>query len=153
MVNYIPTTNRLAEAILVHDLEQTYDPTSKAKTEPYTLDLEPVPPLPEGTKPFRDDGDSSTRASSSAPPDTTPAPVKRARKEPASKVRETSAFTSSSRTPDVTSACTLFIQSLLPTANKTPSLLLSTPHRCQRRTRTILKPSDSACSPKSTPIP
>jgi hypothetical protein len=58
------------------------------KTEPHTLALEPVPPLREGTKPLKDDGNSSTRTSSPAPPDLSPATTKRPRKDPALKVRE-----------------------------------------------------------------
>jgi hypothetical protein len=109
MVNYCASADKFPEAILEHDLKQTYGPTSKEKTDPHTLELDPVPSLLAGTKPLKDDGDSSTRTSSPAPPDQSSVPTKRPRKDPALKVREPSTFTLSSRGPEVTSSCTWLI--------------------------------------------
>jgi hypothetical protein len=82
--------NGMIEAIAELKLELTYDPLSKAKSEPHTLDLEPVPPLFEGTKPHKNDGDSSTRASSPpATPDVPSTPVKAALRGANGKVRAT----------------------------------------------------------------
>ncbi|KAL5122010.1 hypothetical protein ACEQ8H_000226 [Pleosporales sp. CAS-2024a] len=63
------------EAILQHKLDLKYDPSVKDRSEPHTLCLEPVPPLPIGTKPLKNDGDSSTQASSPIR-DTVPTPDK-----------------------------------------------------------------------------
>ncbi|KAH5259740.1 hypothetical protein HBI71_114180 [Parastagonospora nodorum] len=58
---------RSKDAIIEYKLGRTYDPRSKDKPEPYTLNLEPVPPLSVGIKPQKDDGTSSTHTSSPAP--------------------------------------------------------------------------------------
>jgi hypothetical protein len=68
-------------------MNMTFDPSSKEKTEPHGLVHDPVPPLLPGTKPQKNDGDTSTRASSPMPPPDTPStPAKVA--QSASKVRE-----------------------------------------------------------------
>jgi hypothetical protein len=50
----------------------TFDPMSKEKTEPHSLLHDPVPLLLPGTKPQKNDGDTSTRTSSPMPPPDTP---------------------------------------------------------------------------------
>ncbi|KAF1845751.1 uncharacterized protein K460DRAFT_355525 [Cucurbitaria berberidis CBS 394.84] len=67
---------RSKDAIIEKNLKLTFDPLSKEKTNPHTLLIDPVPPLLAGTKPHKDDGDSSTRASSPIPPDLPLTPVK-----------------------------------------------------------------------------
>jgi hypothetical protein len=75
------------EAITEQNLALTSDPTSKAKTEPHTLILEPVPPLPIGAKPPKDDDDNSTQASSPTPTDVRLTPVRSAQGDLTPKVR------------------------------------------------------------------
>ena len=74
-------------------LKLTFDPANKAKTEPHTLVLDPVPPLLDGSKPPKDEDDTSTRASSPTSPDRPFTPVKSAS---APKVRDFVTFTLSS---------------------------------------------------------
>ncbi|KAF2831984.1 hypothetical protein CC86DRAFT_400764 [Ophiobolus disseminans] len=73
---------RSKDAIIKQNLVLTADPKDKNKTVSHVLDLEPVPPLPLGTKPQKDDGDSSTRATTPMPPYTPSPPVKTLQKEP-----------------------------------------------------------------------
>jgi hypothetical protein len=83
----------LAEAISEHFTAIKFDPKSKAKTDAHTLDLEPVPPLPLGMAPHKDDGDRSTRAST-IPPDTPSTPSKGGvQREQTPKVRFSLTFT------------------------------------------------------------
>jgi hypothetical protein len=93
MILQYSAADSFPEAIVEHDLKQTFDPTNKSQIEPHILKLEPVQPLAQGTKPHKDDGDSSTRASSPTPVAPSSATTKRARKNPASKVKEAHAFT------------------------------------------------------------
>ena len=76
-----------ADAILGQNLILTWDPDNRSKAEPHVLVLEAVPPLPLGTKPHKDDGDSSTRASTPMAPDSPATPVKSVQKEQPPKVR------------------------------------------------------------------
>jgi hypothetical protein len=69
-------------------MKVTYDPTSKAKTEPHTLAIEQVPPLSVDTKLYKNDGDSSTRTTSPTAPDVPSTPNKDRLNEPFAKVRE-----------------------------------------------------------------
>ncbi|CAO2648918.1 Nn.00g098670.m01.CDS01 [Neocucurbitaria sp. VM-36] len=64
------------DAIVDKYRKPTFDPLNEAKIEPHILVLDPVPPLRAGTKPQKDDGDSSTRASSPMPPDLPSTPAK-----------------------------------------------------------------------------
>jgi hypothetical protein len=113
-------TNNTIEAITENWLNQTYDPLSKDKIEPHTLDLEPVPPLPEGTKPQKDDGDSSTRASSPpATPDVPSTPVKAALKGANGKVRTILTLPRDFDIPMSPRLLARFVYMLLPLANST----------------------------------
>jgi len=86
------TANMFIDAITEHKLGRTYDPKSKGKIEPHTLNLEPVPPLMIGIKPLKDDGTSSTHTSSPAP-DVPLTPTSALQKGPLAKVRDNSTFT------------------------------------------------------------
>lgn len=90
-VQCVPELISPTDAIFEHFTTLTYDPTSKAKTDAHTLDLEPVPPLPINTAPHKDDGDASTRASTPMAPDTPLA--NGAQKEQTPKVRVALTFT------------------------------------------------------------
>ncbi|KAG9196325.1 hypothetical protein G6011_01446 [Alternaria panax] len=58
---------RSQEDILAQGLVMTYDPDNKEKTEWRTLRLDPIPPFQLGEKPRKNDGDASSRSSSSMP--------------------------------------------------------------------------------------
>lgn len=91
-----PVAKTSTESIEAHDLKMSFDPQnkpSKVITESHTLDHEPVPPLPLGAKPAINDGDTSTRASSVAPPDVPSTPTKSTSKATSTKVREIHTFT------------------------------------------------------------
>jgi hypothetical protein len=90
------TANIYIGTIIEHKLGRTYDPRSKDKPEPHTLNLEPVPPLPVGIKAQKDDGTSSTHTSSPAP-DVPLTPTNAPEKGPVAKVRDSFAFTLVSR--------------------------------------------------------
>jgi hypothetical protein len=83
-INWLP--DYITEAILENKLTLTYDPNSRAKIDGHTLNFEPVPTPPAGTKPHKEDGDSSTRASSPTP-DVPSTPIKGALKGANAKVR------------------------------------------------------------------
>lgn len=84
------------DTVTEHKLGRIYDLNSRDKTEPHTLNLEPVPPLSIDMKPLRDDGTSSTHTSSPAP-DVPLTPTSAPQKVPVAKVRDNSAFTLISR--------------------------------------------------------
>ncbi|XPT01975.1 hypothetical protein M3J09_011099 [Ascochyta lentis] len=74
---------RSRESILDSKMELTFDADNKilAKADPHALDLEPVPMLSLGAKPAsKNDGDSSVRTSSPAPPDMPSTPIKGSKK-------------------------------------------------------------------------
>lgn len=95
IVVIVPTP--AAEAITEQKMKLTWGPNNKSKSDPHILALEPVPPLPIGTKPHKEDGDSSTRASTPMPLDGPLTPVKGVQKDVAPKVRDIFAFTLGSR--------------------------------------------------------
>ncbi|KAH7077292.1 hypothetical protein FB567DRAFT_608351 [Paraphoma chrysanthemicola] len=74
---------RSQEALTDHKMIQTYDPFSKGKdkTTPQTLMLDPLPPLPMGPAPHKDDDETSTRASTPMTPDLPLTPVKGSEKD------------------------------------------------------------------------
>jgi hypothetical protein len=78
----------VAEAINERGMKMSYDPTSKAKTEPHTLAIEQVPPLFVDTKLDINDGDSSTQTTSPMAPDVPSTPNKDRLNGPFAKVRE-----------------------------------------------------------------
>ncbi|KAH7073005.1 hypothetical protein BKA63DRAFT_567585 [Paraphoma chrysanthemicola] len=74
---------RSQEALTDRNMIQTYDPLSKFKdkTKPQTLILDPLPPLPMGPAPHKDDDETSTRASTPMTPDLPLTPVKGSEKD------------------------------------------------------------------------
>jgi hypothetical protein len=82
-----------AEAITEQKMKLAWDPNNKSKSDPHILTLEPVPALPIGTKPHKEDEDGSTRASTPMSHDAPLTHVKGLQKDVAPKVSDISAFT------------------------------------------------------------
>ena len=80
-----------SESILNSGLSLTFNAEDKAlaKADLHALELEPVPMLLLGSKPAgKNDGDTSVRTSSPAPPDTPATPIKGPKKAQIAQVRE-----------------------------------------------------------------
>ncbi|KAJ4370673.1 hypothetical protein N0V83_005194 [Neocucurbitaria cava] len=69
---------RSEDAIADKHMKPTFNPSDKKNTKTQILVHDPVPPLLAGVKPPKDDGDSSTRASSPIPPNLPSTPIKSA---------------------------------------------------------------------------
>ncbi|KAF1945465.1 hypothetical protein EJ02DRAFT_419452 [Clathrospora elynae] len=83
--NCAPMEKMKANSVIdEHDLDLTFDPSSKGKTEPHVLVHEPVPPFLSGTKLRKNDGATSTRASSPMPQKTACTPFSEAQSTPKS---------------------------------------------------------------------
>ncbi|KAF3006052.1 hypothetical protein E8E13_010891 [Curvularia kusanoi] len=74
---------RTERSITERKMPLTFAPNDKVliKAEPHTLELDPIPQLQLGSKPAnKNDGEISTRASSPAPSETSPTPMKSSKK-------------------------------------------------------------------------